>query len=68
MQSSREVSFPYSRAGRPSASADIFPLDARVHKKDTSYQKVSFYKFYLYNTQKLCSTALPFQKCIDKPI
>ena len=24
--------FPYSRAGRPSAHADIFPLGARVHK------------------------------------
>ena len=28
-----EKPFRYSRAGRPSASADIVPLDARVHKK-----------------------------------
>ncbi len=33
VQSSREKPFRYSRAGRPSASADIVPLDARVHKK-----------------------------------
>ncbi len=28
-----EKPFRYSRAGRPSASADIVPLDDRVHKK-----------------------------------
>lgn len=49
VQSSRENPFPYSHAGRPSASADIVSLDARVHKKEAYlvYKDMSLYSFSL---------------------